>query len=194
MNFLIHLYLSGDDPDLLVGNLMGDFVKGRLTGEFPFRIERGIDLHRRIDSFAGRNRHFIRSKRRLDESFGHYRGVLVDLFYDHFLAIHWEDYSKWPFLQSLADAYRILRNNRDVLPERLQRILPDMFEVWLPSYREMGGIATALQRMSLRIHRENKLGEGGGELSRHYDELYGDFSEFLPELVKMSHEELEMFR
>ncbi|HEY5975737.1 MAG TPA: DUF479 domain-containing protein, partial [Geobacteraceae bacterium] len=74
MNFLFHLYLSGDDPELMVGNLMGDFVKGRLMpGRFPIGIERGLVLHRAIDSEAGRNGHFRSSRQRLDERFGLYR-------------------------------------------------------------------------------------------------------------------------
>src|SRR5512136_990596 len=92
MNFLAHLYLAGDDKGLIVGNLLGDFVKGRLKGIYPAAIERGIALHRRIDSFSGLNPRFLQSKKRIDASFGHYRGVMVDLFYDHFLAKHWGDY------------------------------------------------------------------------------------------------------
>jgi acyl carrier protein phosphodiesterase len=97
VNFLTHLFVSGGAPGLLVGNLMGDFIRGRLDGRFPPDIEQGILLHREIDSFAGQNRNFLRSKRRLDSCFGLYRGVLVDLFYDHFLAAHWEDYADVPF-------------------------------------------------------------------------------------------------
>jgi acyl carrier protein phosphodiesterase len=186
VNFLAHLYLSGDDPQLLVGNLMGDFVKGRLEGRYPPAIEQGIVLHRRIDSFAGRSPHFLRSKRRLDERFGLYRGVLVDLFYDHFLAAHWEEFADVPSSLFLADARRVLEEHREVLPERLWRIIPLMFEEWLPAYREIDGIARALLRMSGRIGRPNPLGEGAGELTRHYEGLYGDFREFLPEVQKFA--------
>jgi acyl carrier protein phosphodiesterase len=182
MNFLVHLYLSGDDPELLVGNLLGDFVKGRLSGNFPVGIEQGIELHRRIDSFSGRSRIFIRSKRRLDESFGHYRGVLVDLFYDHFLAAHWDDYTDVPFQRFLSDALQIVGEYTEVLPERLRQVFPVIFAELLPSYREVEGIARALQRMSIRITRPNRLGEGATELRRHYDGLYDDFREFIPEL------------
>jgi acyl carrier protein phosphodiesterase len=104
MNFLAHLYLSGDDPELLVGNLMGDFVKGRLEGRFPPGIERGIALHRRIDSFAAGNHNFLLSKRRIEPSFGLYRAVLVDLYYDHFLAIDWNEYAEVAFPRFVANA------------------------------------------------------------------------------------------
>ena len=187
MNFLAHLFLSGDTPELLVGNLMGDFVKGRLEGRFPPGIEQGILLHRRIDYFAGQNRHFLCSKRRLDKSFRLYRGVLVDLFYDHFLASHWEDYTNVSLSLFISDAWRILREHREFLPERLKRIMPFMFRDWLPSYHDIGGIAAVLQRIScFRIKRANRLGEGAKELSRHYEGLYEDFRNFFPQLLAFS--------
>jgi len=187
VNFLAHLFLSGDAPDLLVGNLMGDFVKGRLDGRFPPGIEQGIFLHRKIDSFAGRNRHFLRSKRRLEKFFGLYRGVLVDLFYDHFLAAHWEDYADVPLSLFISDAWRVLFERKEFLPDRLQRIMPFMFGEWLPSYRDVSGIAAVLHRMScFRLKRANRLAEGAEALSRHYGGLYQDFRNFFPELLAFS--------
>jgi acyl carrier protein phosphodiesterase len=187
VNFLAHLFLSGDAPELLVGNLMGDFVKGRLDGRFPPGIERGILLHRGIDSFASQNRHFLCSKRRLDQSFGLYRGVLVDLFYDHFLAAHWEDYADVPLSLFISDAWRVLCEHREFLPNRLKRIMPVLFRDWLPSYSDLGGIAAVLHRISrFRVKRANRLGEGAEALSRHYEGLYGDFRKFLPELLAFS--------
>jgi acyl carrier protein phosphodiesterase len=182
MNFLAHLFLSGDDPELLVGNLIGDFVKGRLVGQFPSGIERGIYLHRRIDSFAGQNRHFLQSKRRIDVSFGHYRGVLIDLFFDHFLAVHWDEYSDVTFNCFLSEALRIVRTYDNVIPEHLRRLMPIIFDELLPSYCEIKGIDRALQRMSNRIKRPNRLGEGADELRKHYDGFYSDFCAFMPVL------------
>ena len=187
MNFLAHMFLSGDAPEILVGNLMGDFVKGRLDGRFPPGIERGILLHREIDSFTGQNRHFLRSKRRLDKSFGLYRGVLIDLFYDHFLAAYWEDYADVPFSLFISDAWRVLCEHREFLPDRLQRVMPLMFRDWLPSYRNIGGIAVVLRRIScFRLKRANRLAEGTQELSRHYEGFYEDFRNFFPELLAFS--------
>lgn len=189
MNFLAHLFLSGDDPEMLVGNLLGDFVKGRLDGHFPAGIERGISMHRRIDTFAGGNPHFLRSKRRIDASFGHYRGVLVDLFYDHFLAVQWDEYADVPLHSFLTDARRIVLEYEELLPERLVRAVPVIFADLLPSYLDVNGIERALQRMSARIKRPNRLGEGGAELRRRYEGLCDDFREFLPELLEFVREE-----
>jgi acyl carrier protein phosphodiesterase len=187
VNFLVHLFLSGNAPEILVGNLMGDFVKGRLDGRFPPGIKQGILLHREIDSFAGQNRHFLRSKRRLDQSFGHYRGVLVDLFYDHFLVANWEDYADVPYSVFISDAWRVLCEHKEFLPDKLQRIMPSMFRDWLPSYSTIGGVAAVLDRISrLRIKRANRLGEGAEALSRNYEGLYDDFRKFIPELMVFS--------
>lgn len=190
MNFLAHLFLSGDSPELLVGNLMGDFVKGRLAGRFPPGIRAGIELHRRIDSFAHGNGDFIAGKRRIDPSFGHYRGILVDLFYDHFLALDWDDYRDEPLPRFLARAGRILEDHREVLPERLQRILPAMLCDWIPSYRLIEGIGEVLGRMSGRIGRPNPLPAGVEELRRNYGALRDDFRRFLPEARRYAEEEI----
>jgi acyl carrier protein phosphodiesterase len=191
VNFLFHLYLSGDDPELMVGNLMGDFVKGRLTGAYPAGIERGIALHRAIDSAAGRSEHFRRSRQRLDPRFGLYRGVLVDLYYDHFLAKDWARYHPRPLSMYLAETRLTTDLYRRHLPERLVGLLPVIFEQWLPSYQEPAGIEQALRRMAQRVGRPNPLAEGGGELVRHYEELRADFREFLPEIRGMLAENLQ---
>ncbi|HEY6872477.1 MAG TPA: ACP phosphodiesterase [Geobacteraceae bacterium] len=191
MNFLAHLYLSGDVPELLVGNLMGDFVKGRLAGRFPPGIRAGLELHRGIDSFAHNNEIFMASKRRIDPSFRHYRGVLVDLFYDHFLALDWDDYRDEPLPHFLERAERILKEHREVLPERLLRILPALFGDWLPSYRRIDGIGEVLGRMSGRIGRPNPLQEGVHELRRNYAALRGDFRRFLQEATAYAAGEID---
>jgi acyl carrier protein phosphodiesterase len=191
MNFLAHLYLSGQMPELMVGNLMGDFVKGKLAGRFSPGIQAGLELHRGIDSFAHRNDIFIASKRRIDPSYRHYSGVLVDLFYDHFLALDWDDYREEPLPRYLERARQVLWEHREVLPERLQRIIPAMFGDWLPSYREIDGIGAVLVRMAGRIGRPNPLGEGVDELRRNYDALRGDFRRFLPEVRGYAEKEIE---
>jgi acyl carrier protein phosphodiesterase len=187
VNFLTHLFLSRGAPELLVGNLMGDFVKGRLDRRFSPVITQGIFLHREIDSFAGQNVNFLHSKRRLDQSFGHYRGVLIDLFYDHFLAANWKDYADVPYPVFLSDAWHILRKHRRYLPYKLLRIMPFIFRDWLPSYRTIEGIDAVLHRIShYRLKRINPLGQGAEALSRHYEGLYEDFRKFLPELIAFS--------
>jgi acyl carrier protein phosphodiesterase len=182
MNFLIHLYLSGDDSGLLAGNIMGDFVKGRLTGQFPTPVERGLELHRRIDSFSALNSHYIRSKRRISPSFGHYRGIMVDLFYDHFMARDWSGHSSIGLAAYLSNTRTVVEQYWSILPERLKVSLPYIFSELIPSYVEESGISRALVRISSRLKRKNLLGEGGAELQMNYEGFRSDFRLFLPEL------------
>jgi acyl carrier protein phosphodiesterase len=179
MNYLFHLYLSGDDPDLLTGNFMGDFVKGRLGDQWPPQVRRGLELHRAIDSFAHTDPAFNRSRLRIDRSFGLYRGILIDLFYDHFLAVSWSSWSAEPLPDYLRRVRRVVETRRPLLPKRLGQILPIIFEEMIPSYLDTVGIGGALARMSRRIGRSNPLAGGEAELVRNYGELREDFLEFI---------------
>lgn len=180
MNFLFHMLLSGDDDQILVGNFMGDFVKGPLAERFPERIRQGINLHRRIDSFASRAEPFQQSRRRLDPYYGLYRGVMIDLFYDHFLVAEWDNWSNEPLDRYLARSRTAIIESFEELPERLQKVVPIIFEELLPSYGEVSGIGSALERMSRRVTRSNPLAGGEVELERHYGDLRADFRRFMP--------------
>jgi len=179
MNILFHMYLSNDDPELLVGNFMGDFVKGLLGNSYPPRVRQGLELHRRIDSFAQINAAFKSSRVRLPERYGLYRGVLVDLFYDHFLAKEWSSWSVTPLDEYLCWARAIIDEYQPIMSTQLQGFIPVMFDQLLPSYSSVAGIESALTRMSRRIKRANPLAEGGGELALHYSELHEDFEKFI---------------
>jgi acyl carrier protein phosphodiesterase len=184
------MFLSGNDQELLVGNFMGDFVKGPLAERFPERIRQGVTLHRRIDTFASRAELFQCSRRRLDPHYGLYRGVLVDLFYDHFLVTEWSNWSEEPFYGYLARTRSIIERHRTELPERMQPLVPVIFEELLPSYGEVSGIGKALERMSRRVTRSNPLAGGEAELVRHYGGLRDDFRGFMPLVRRFSEEYL----
>ena len=110
MNFLAHAYLSNDNPLLLVGNFMGDFVKGRdLHERFDPGIANGVELHRLIDSFTDSHPVVIESKKRLRESYRHYAPVIVDMFYDHFLASMWDNYSNLSLPEFVKRTYDLLK-------------------------------------------------------------------------------------
>ena len=179
VNFLFHMFLSGDDPDLLTGNFMGDFVKGPLGDAYPPRIRQGLRLHRDIDSFAQGNADFQASRLRLSSDCGLYRGVLVDLFYDHFLAREWDSRSDMPFPDFLSWAREIIDERLAIMPLKLRDFVPAVFEELLPTYKSAAGIEAALARMSRRVRRPNPLAEGGKELTRHYGELKSDFDRFI---------------
>lgn len=183
MNFLAHFYLADESPAALAGSLMGDFVKGRLTGCYPPEIERAILIHRRIDSFTDRDATVLASRRRIDPAFRLLRGILVDVYYDHFLARHWPRYSDEPLADFAARVYAALDEHGRHFPAPLERIAPRMAaEDWLSSYQTLEGIADVLERMSRRLSRPNRLGAGAAQLERRYAAFEADFHEFLPRL------------
>jgi acyl carrier protein phosphodiesterase len=188
MNILFHMYLSGFDPELLVGNFMGDFVKGPIGNNFALRIGQGLNLHRKIDSFAQSNVNFQASRLRLDVHFGLYRGVLIDLFYDHFLASEWISWADTPLPDYIASTRVIIDKYLPIMPDRLKEFVPIIFDELLPSYANISGIESALQRMSRRVRRPNPLAEGGAELTTHYEELKADFGRFVIEAKQYTSE------
>lgn len=181
MNFLFHLYLSGDDPDILTGNLMGDFVKGRIGDGYPDRIRTGIALHRGIDSFAQHHPLFNLSRQRIDPAYRLWRGVLVDVFYDHFLAAEWDQWFRESLASYLLRIRGVVEARHNWLPEGMRPLVPIIFDELLPSYLEITGIGRALERMSRRVRRPNPLAGAETELVRLYSGLRQDFSLFMPE-------------
>ncbi len=186
MNYLIHLYLSEPTDESLLGNLMGDFVKGRLEGRYSPGLRRGIKLHRRIDSFSATCPAVRRSRQRLQPGFGHYRGIMVDVFYDHFMARNWASHHPTPLPEFAQRVYQLLEEQHAQLPAGLQQVAPRMIHRnWLVSYAEVEVIGRVLERISERLSRPNPMGEGLVELKSHYAQLHADFEEFLAEAETM---------
>jgi acyl carrier protein phosphodiesterase len=184
LNYLGHLYLSPPDEDALLGSLLGDFVKGPLDDRYPEPVMRAIRLHRRTDVFTDSHPAVRASKARISAARRRYAGIMVDLFYDHFLAKHWASLHAEPLSGFSRRVYRMLDRRHHELPERLQRIAPSMARLdWLGSYAEVASIYTALNRIGQRLRRENTLFNSTDELLENYAELEADFHDFLPQVV-----------
>ena len=186
MNYLVHLYLSDPDPMVRLGNLMGDFVKGRLESfDYPSGIIKGLRQHRAIDSLSHHSSIVKTSKERIDSRFGYFRGILIDVYYDHFLASNWEQHASGSLEDFAASTYRLLDDHHELLPDGLRRIAPRMIQYnWLVSYRNVEVMERALKRIGERLSRENPLAEGYDELLKNYDGLEEDCSQFLLEARK----------
>lgn len=184
MNFLAHLYLSGDDAKLMVGNFIGDFVKGKSAlDSFDKRIVQGIELHRSIDQFTDTHPIVSRSKDRLREKYRHYSGVIVDVFYDHFLAHNWKDYHAEPLMAYALNAYRTIESFDPILPAEVKTMLPYMKRGnWLVGYSFVEGIHRALSGMASRTTFVSKMDEASRDLITHYDTFEKEFREFFPQL------------
>jgi acyl carrier protein phosphodiesterase len=188
MNFLAHLFLSGDNPEIMVGNFIGDFVRGRNVHEqFTTNIALGIELHREIDQFTDSHLVVLESKKRLRPKYRHYAPVIVDVFYDHFLAIHWPTFHPQPLTEFAAHAYLQLEKHESLLPERVLQMMPYMIRGnWLVNYGKTEGIHHALTGMSRRTPFDSKMDEAVFDLEKSYSEFEGEFLLFFPELKQMS--------
>jgi acyl carrier protein phosphodiesterase len=184
LNYLAHLFLSDPHPESLVGNLLGDFARGVDLSGFSPRIQAGVALHFRVDGFTDAHPVVLESKRRIAAPHRRYAGVLVDIFYDHFLAVDWHLYAPMALDAFTGDAYRALAAHGPILPERMARTCAAMAAGdWLGSYREVESIDLVLRRMSRRLRRENDLGTGAAALRASYEPLREDFHRFFPELL-----------
>jgi acyl carrier protein phosphodiesterase len=182
MNYLGHLYLSPPGEDALLGSLLGDFVKGPITTNFPPAISRAIALHRRLDSFTDSHPVVATSRSRVSALRRRYAGIMLDVFYDHFLALHWPEFHEQPLRGFTARIYEILERRHDELPQALQRVAPSMRRWdWFGSYAEIETIYGALNRIGQRLRRKNPLLNSADELLDHYGELEADFRRFLPD-------------
>ncbi len=164
MNYLAHSLLAGDDPALVVGGVVGDWIKGPLPGPLPPDLARGVALHRAIDAFAEGHPAFRRSRNRVSPARRRYAGVLVDIFYDHLLARDWAQFHDAPLAAYCAGVYRQVAGRLDALPPPARPPLALMArEDWLQSYAELEGIADVLRRMAHRARRPNPLAAGEAE-------------------------------
>ena len=185
MNYLGHLYLAENSSASLVGNLLGDFVKGAISDELPDEIRYGIALHRKVDVFTDSHEIVRTSMRRITPARRRFAGIMIDMFYDHFLAKNWRQFSDIPLHRFSENVYRALLEHHALLPDRLKRMLPYIIEEnWLVSYREIDAIDRALNRLAKRFKRVNTLPNAAEELAANYEELQGDFYRFFPDLIQ----------
>jgi len=184
MNFLAHFFLSQETQDALVGALLGDFVRGDPAAQLPASIAAGVRRHRLLDVYTDQHALARRSRQRLDPRFRLVRPVLVDIFYDHFLARRWSDFSSEPLDQFARRVHAALVARRTLLPDRIAGWAGRVSTVdWLTAYRDPASVERALRRAAMRMCRPTALAEGGTELQRCRDGLEQDFLEFFPDAV-----------
>lgn len=188
MNYLAHIYLAGDSEESLLGNIMGDFVKGSIGNGFHPEIERGIRTHRRVDVFTDSHEIFKASKKLISPGRRRFAGVIIDITFDHFLSKNWASYSDTELKPFIRKTYELLKRSEAMLPEKFRLFLPTMIEEdWLGSYNTLEGTGTAIdrisERLSRRFQRENTLKGAIEEVESNYRELEDNFNAFFPELI-----------
>lgn len=182
MNYLAHLYLSGEDNDIKIGNFIADGIHGKPDAYAP-GVQRGIMLHRAIDTFTDAHPIFRQGTKRLHARYHHYAGVIMDIIYDHFLAKNWHRYHPQPLGKFAAGFYSLLEERHDTLPERIQRMVPYMVQYnWLLRYASKEGIARTLFELDHRTKNISGMTTAIDELEEFYAEFEQEFTAFFEEM------------
>jgi acyl carrier protein phosphodiesterase len=172
--------LAGDDPALIVGGVIGDWIKGPLPAGLPHDLARGVALHRAIDEFAESNPPFRRSRARVSAARSRYSGVLVDMFYDHLLAQSWAALDRRPLQEYCAEVYQLIEERLPELPPSSHPALALMArEDWLSSYARIEGLASAFSRMARRTRQPSPLAQSEQELLADLPGFTEDFHAWL---------------
>lgn len=190
MNYLAHLFLSGSNEKILIGNFIGDFVKGKQYQDFPHQIAQGIILHRQIDSYTDQHPVVGISKERLRGELGRFSGIAVDIIYDHLLGANWDQYSKKKLPEFAADVYALLERNKPVLPHKVQAILPRMKrDNWLVNYATYNGLHRSLSGVDYRFGEiETNLPKAVEIVKKERESFESDFFSFFSDLSDFANE------
>lgn len=184
MNFLAHLLLAENEDEARVGQVLADFVSAASIGTFAAGIQAGIRAHQRIDAFTDSQPTFARARRRLHPPYRRWGGVLLDVYFDHFLANAWDRHGDGSRLPEFAEScYQTLRQYRH-LPARGFQVAIDAMrrDNWLVRYRDLRGIDRTLRGIARHCSHENPLNTGIKVLEANYESLRSDFEIFFPEL------------
>ncbi len=186
MNYLAHLFLADPTPESLIGNLLGDFLKGIDKEQYSIAIQQGIALHRKVDVYTDSHPIVKEAKQLISVARRRFSGILIDIFYDHFLAKYWGNYSLVTLDRFSQKVYAVLSQHQLILPDRLRIAVPQMIQQdWLNKYQYMSGIELTLNRMAVRVRNKGYVLAGGiEELRSSYQELDWSFQKFFPELIE----------
>lgn len=187
MNYLGHIYLSGDNEHLLIGNFIGDYVKGRQYENYPEEIKRGILLHRAIDEFTDSNANWIEIKELLKPIYKRYAGVVADIFLDHFLAKNFHQFSEVQLSRYAKWVYAVFLRNFDEMPQRVQGFVPYLIQHRrLQSYAKISGLDMSLQIMAHRTSLPDHTEEAIKMLKSNYEAFKTPSLQFLAEVKEFT--------
>lgn len=182
MNFLAHQYLSQHSEDLMIGNFIADAVKGKNFEIYSHGVIAGIKMHREIDSFTDAHPITKMSAARLMPRYKKYAGVIVDVFYDHFLAANWNQYHHQSLDEFVQNVYALMHKNVHNFPPKSQYLLPFMIEHnWLLNYSKIDGIRQTLSGMSKRTSFESNMQFATEELELYYNDFAQEFEFYFEE-------------
>jgi acyl carrier protein phosphodiesterase len=185
LNYLAHIYLSGDSDELIIGNFIGDYVKGQQFLNYPSEVAKGIVLHRKIDSFTDSHPCISECILKLRPVYGKYAGIVVDIFLDHFLALNWESYSKEELPEFANRFHALLWANFFQLPSQVKVMVPFLVRnKRLESYATIDGVEKTLVVMAKHTSLPALADLGIKVLEEEYQFFNGMFNRFFPQLIE----------
>lgn len=185
MNYLAHIFLSGDNDFLKLGNFMADEIKGKSYLSYPKEIQKGILLHRAIDDFTDHHPLVSKGAHRFFDELRHYNGVVIDMIYDHILAKRWDAYSEVELSVFADEFYLLLENNKHVLPKKISKVVPYMIEHnWLLSYSRIEDLRNILEQMNHKTKHNTELHKGVDIYLKHQNEFNEEFTSFFEDIKK----------
>lgn len=184
MNFLAHLYLSPDDEEIMIGNFIADAVKGKQINKFSDEVKRGIVLHRHIDAYTDEHPVFRKSADRLKLKYRMYSKVIVDIYYDHYLARNWDHYADSELVGFSSFVYKRIVKYYNMLPPRYKRILPFMIaQNWLAGYASFWSLEKVFKGMARRTGYKSGMEYAVADLKKNYSEFRDEFELFFPDII-----------
>lgn len=160
MNYLAHVFLSGDDDEVLLGNFIGDFVKGKQVEQFAPNVKKGILLHRLIDTFTDSHPIYLTSKRRFYSEFPKISGIITDILYDHLLCKQWSVHTELILHEFIPHAYSRLDKKVEEFPDKMTFVYEHMRENdWFSRYQTEEGTALSLMQIGQRIGFGKNVGD-----------------------------------
>ena len=192
MNFLAHAHLSGNNHNILFGNFIADAVKGNASLKYEGEVLAGITLHRKIDTFTDTHTIHKQSRNLIRSNFGKFSGIVVDIYYDHFLAKQWDAFSDTPLEKYTSNVYKLLSKKFLLLPNQTKKILPFMIaQNWLLNYANFNGLENVFYGMNRRTKHLSGMQNAVVVLKKNYAELNSDFNTFYPQLMEYAERAME---
>ena len=184
MNFLGHIYLSGPDTELAIGNLVADQIKGNRISELPDKIKSGIVLHRLIDEFTDNHISYKKCVRELFPKYRHYSRVIIDMYFDHFLAANWDNFHKTPLKIYSNSFYEKLEKSCFYFNDQVQYFICNLInQKWLEKYSNLKDLEVILKQMERRTKFPSKLAASTYDLIEKYTYFESHFFHFMEDVI-----------
>jgi len=192
MNLLAHAYLSFNHPEILTGNMISDYVKGKTKFDYPSGVQKGIALHRAIDEFTDAHPATKKAKEFFRPAYRLYSGAFIDVVYDHFLANDKNEFKEEAALYDFSlQVYQVLQVYFSILPQQFQKMLPHMQQHnWLYNYRQLSGIDKSFAGLAYRAAYINESATAFSLFTENYSALKTQYDSFFPELKNFSQQTL----